>query len=148
VGKILNHTGLEGLVELVETLRSEGGCPWDRAQTAEKIKVYLIEEAYEVLDAIDSGDPEAVCGELGDLLFHIAFLARIYEESDTFDMERVITGILKKMIRRHPHVFGDGKVSGVGEVKVQWQDIKKTERKGEAPGPFDSIPAALPAGVP
>jgi len=145
---LVSRTGFERLVELVKTLRSEEGCPWDRAQTAEKIKVYLIEEAYEVLDAIDASEPQDVCGELGDLLFHIVFLARIFEEAGAFDMEDVLGGITEKMTRRHPHVFGEAQVGGVRDVKIQWQEIKvkeKKEAKKKESSPFDTIPLALPA---
>ena len=146
MGKNLTtQNGLKGLVTLVKRLRGENGCPWDRAQTPEKIKVYLIEEAYEVLDAIDSEDAEEVCSELGDLLFHIVFLAQLFDESGTFNMNRVIRGIQEKMMRRHPHVFGDSNVSDVGGVKSQWQHIKESEMKRGDSGLFDSVPVALPA---
>ncbi|MEE9567045.1 MAG: MazG nucleotide pyrophosphohydrolase domain-containing protein, partial [Desulfobacteria bacterium] len=96
--------GFEGLIALVKILRSERGCPWDREQTPEQIKIYLLEEAYEVLEALDSGSPGDVCDELGDLLFHIVFLARIFEEAGNFNFGDVVETITAKMIRRHPHV--------------------------------------------
>jgi MazG family protein len=146
VGKDLaTFSGFEGLIALVKILRSKQGCPWDQAQTAEQIKGYLLEEAYEVLEAIDSQDGREICGELGDLLFHIVFLARIYEEKGVFDMGDVLNAITEKMIRRHPHVFGEKNVSGVGEVKDQWQKIKTQEKEGKTVGHFDSVPKTLPA---
>ncbi len=138
---------LDGLVALVKTLRSDHGCPWDRAQTPEKIKVYVIEEAYEVLEALESGTSEDVCAELGDLLFHIVFLARQFEEVGDFNVHDVIQGITEKMIRRHPHVFGEADVSSVDDVKAQWHEIKAAEalEKDENQGHFlDGIPKKLP----
>ena len=109
--------GFDGLIALVETLRGDQGCPWDREQTPEQIKTYLLEEAYEVLDAIESGNSEDLCSELGDLLFHIVFLARIFEEAEEFNIRDVVQKISEKMIRRHPHVFGQTQVSGSDEVR-------------------------------
>ncbi len=137
------------LVELVETLRSDHGCPWDREQTPEQVKVYLIEEAYEVLEAIESGRSEAVCGELGDLLFQVVFLAKVFEETGDFNIGEVLQGITQKMIRRHPHVFGTIEVSCADEVRDQWHKIKMTEAKENSqanPSSYlDSVPKKLPA---
>ena len=136
------------LVQLVEILRSDHGCPWDREQTPHEIKTYLLEEAYEVLEALDSGSTEDVCAELGDLLFHIVFLARIFDEAGHFDVRDVLQAITEKMIRRHPHVFGQAEVSNSDEVRQRWHEIKLTEakRKGTAPASFlDSVPRNLPA---
>lgn len=141
-----NHC-FDRLVDLVKTLRGEGGCPWDRAQTPEKIKVYLIEEAYEVLAAIETRDPQAICGELGDLLFHIVFLARIFEEAGAFDVQDVLCGITEKMTRRHPHVFGSGALSDVSEVKAQWHKIKAAESREKHKGEtsiLDTVPVTIP----
>ena len=138
----------ERLIDLVQTLRSDRGCPWDQAQTPEKIKVYLMEEAYEVLDAIESGTHEEVCAELGDLLFHIVFLAVIFEEIGAFSIKDVVRAITEKMIRRHPHVFGKVRVSNVAEVKAQWQEIKSAEAQDKeiARKSFlDTVPRKLPA---
>jgi tetrapyrrole methylase family protein/MazG family protein len=140
--------GFDGLVALVEILRSEDGCPWDREQTAEQIKTYLLEEAYELLEALDSEDPMSVSAELGDLLFHIVFLARIFEEARVFDMEEVIRSIIEKMIRRHPHVFGQIRLSNSDEVRRQWHEIKREEaglKHGAHGTPLSSIPRNLPA---
>ena len=135
------------LVDLVETLRSDRGCPWDKAQTPEKIRIYLLEEAYEVLDALDSGSNEEICAELGDLLFHIVFLARLYEEVQAFNIEDVICKIVEKMTYRHPHVFGRSQVNGVEGVKDQWQKMKASEshRKPQKQmSVLDGIPKTLP----
>lgn len=138
----------EGLIALVRILRSEDGCPWDREQTPEQIQTYLLEEAYEVCEAIASHDPEEICCELGDLLFHIIFLARIFEETGDFTLRDVVSGITEKMIRRHPHVFGEARVSGTEEVRRQWHEIKMAENAKNGPTekkPFGSVPGNLPA---
>ncbi|MBW1895697.1 MAG: nucleoside triphosphate pyrophosphohydrolase [Deltaproteobacteria bacterium] len=140
--------GFEGLIALVRVLRSEEGCPWDRQQTPEQIKTYLLEEAYELFESIEAGNPEDVCGELGDLLFHIVFLARLFEETGDFTIEDVVTEIMGKMIRRHPHVFGQAKVNGVEDVRRRWLEIKMAEIKDkgiENKSPFESVPRQLPS---
>jgi len=140
--------GFDGLVALVEILRSDRGCPWDREQTTEQIKTYLLEEAYELLEALESDDPENVSAELGDLLFHIVFLARIFEEAGVFDMGHVIQVIMEKMIRRHPHVFGQVQLSNSDEVRRQWHEIKQREAKLKDAAPsssLSSVPRNLPA---
>lgn len=140
--------GFEGLIALVKVLRSEHGCPWDREQTAEQIKTYLLEEAYELLEALDSGSRGDVCAELGDLLFHILFLTRVFEEAGDFNIEDVVDKITKKMIRRHPHVFGQAQVSDSDDVRHQWHEIKMAETKGkDAPqaASLDAVPQSLPA---
>ena len=140
--------GFDGLIALVETLRGDHGCPWDREQTPEQIKTYLLEEAYEVLDALESGNPEDLCAELGDLLFHIVFLARIFEEAEEFKISDVVKKISEKMIRRHPHVFGQAQVSDSDEVRQRWHEIKIAEAKDKNTDPnslFDSVPKHLPA---
>lgn len=142
------YSDFYGLVELVEILRSDHGCPWDREQTPEQIKTYLLEEAYEVLEALDSGSTEDVCAELGDLLFHILFLARIFEEAGSFNIGDVVQAITEKMIRRHPHVFGQAQVSSSDEVRHRWHEIKMAEAKDKdtAQSSFlDSVPQKLPA---
>ncbi len=108
--------------------------------------VYLVEETYELLEAIESDDPPAVCEELGDVLFHVLFMARMYEETARFDLERVAAGITAKMIRRHPHVFGSDSVDSAEEVKRKWRAIKRDEKR-LAPGAslLDSVPANAPA---
>jgi MazG family protein len=140
--------GLEGLIALVKILRGDHGCPWDREQTPEQIKTYLLEETYEVLEALESGNSEDVCAELGDVLFHIVFLARIFEEYGDFNIRDVVETISKKMIRRHPHVFGQTHVSCSDEVRDRWHEIKIAEAKDKDRGPnhfLDSVPQKLPA---
>jgi tetrapyrrole methylase family protein/MazG family protein/ATP diphosphatase len=138
---------IKALARLVERLRGPGGCPWDAGQTDATIKSYLIEEAFEVLEAVDAGDPPEVCEELGDLLFQIFFLAYLAEERDEFDVGDVVEQIRRKMVRRHPHVFGETRVGSAEEVAARWQEIKRSEKKA-APDPrssLKSVPAALPA---
>jgi tetrapyrrole methylase family protein/MazG family protein len=134
------------LLEIIRKLRSPEGCPWDKKQKKEDIAKYLLEEAYEVLDAIEGASPEALKEELGDLFFQILFLTVIAEERQEFNFSDVMKDIGRKMIRRHPHVFGDKKVTTVEEVKVNWQQIKREiENKGDGLGFFDNIPRSLPA---
>ncbi len=136
------------LLDIIKRLRSPGdGCPWDLKQGSRDIGRYLIEEAYEVLDALESGSAEDLREELGDLLFQILFLARIEEEEGRFDIGGVLQGIAEKMIRRHPHVFGEATVSGVEEVKANWDKIKSREKEGKAAGKslLEGIPRSMPA---
>ncbi|MBU2498559.1 MAG: nucleoside triphosphate pyrophosphohydrolase [Proteobacteria bacterium] len=112
---------------LVARLRGPGGCPWDAQQTYETIKTYLLEEAYEVLDAIEQGSPEDLCHEMGDLLFQLLFLAGIAADRGEFDLQDIIEAITEKMIRRHPHVFGGKRVAGPEEVAENWEKIKRQE---------------------
>ncbi len=138
---------LVGLYDLVSRLRGPGGCPWDAQQTDETIKTYLLEEAFEAVEAVEKGVPEEVCQELGDLLFQIYFLARLAEEEDHYDLLDVTEKIKEKMISRHPHVFGKTTVDGPDEVKENWQKLKEKEH-GKDTGPLtalESIPANLPA---
>jgi tetrapyrrole methylase family protein / MazG family protein len=128
-------------------LRAPDGCPWDRQQKKEDIGKYILEEAYEVVDSLGKENPQSLKEELGDLLFQILFLTEISAESDFFSLSEVINGIIEKMIRRHPHIFGDKKVNSVEEVKEIWQQIKKKERidKKVEESLFSSIPRSLPA---
>lgn len=122
---------LHRLIEVVAQLRSpEGGCPWDLAQTPETLIPYVIEEAYEVVDAIQSGDQRAIAEELGDLLLQVVLQTQIASETKDFTLEEVAAGITEKLIRRHPHVFGDLKVGSAAEVNQNWEQIKAVE-KGE-----------------
>lgn len=134
---------IEDLKALIRRLRAEDGCPWDRRQTPESLKIYLLEEAYELAEALDRGEVEEIREELGDLLFQILFLCRVHEEQGLFDLDQVIEQVLQKMIRRHPHVFGDQRWENSEEVVRGWQAIKAEEKKGK--DPFDSIPKDLPA---
>lgn len=128
---ILN--ALEQLIEVVAKLRSpDGGCPWDLAQTPQTLIPYVIEEAYEVVDAIKSEDSEAIAEELGDLLLQVVLQAQIASDYDQFTLKEVAEGITEKLIRRHPHVFGTVEVKNADEVRQNWEQIK-AEEKGETP---------------
>ncbi len=136
----------DSLVSVMAALRSEGGCPWDMEQTHESVRKCLIEETYEVIEAIDNNDPTLLCEELGDLVFQAVFHARLEEEEGRFNMDNVIHGITHKMISRHPHVFADTKVSSSDEVLVNWDNIKKDEK--QITGPVESlkrVPPYMPA---
>jgi MazG family protein len=134
------------LSELVSRLRGPGGCPWDAQQTDSTIKMYLLEESYEVMDAVERGTPEEVSMELGDLLFHIIFLVKLAEERGEFDLVEVIEKITEKMITRHPHVFGTVDVKGPEEVAQNWERIKKTENGSQKS--FSSLLQSIPEGLP
>lgn len=136
---------LEDLVELMATLRSEQGCPWDRKQTKDTIKPYIIEETYEVVEAVDERSPEKIREELGDLLFEIVFYAQLLKEEDGIDIYDIIETVHTKMIRRHPHVFGEVKVNNAEEVLVNWELIKKEEKKAERKSVLDGVPKHLPS---
>ncbi|MFO7738279.1 MAG: nucleoside triphosphate pyrophosphohydrolase [Desulfatiglandaceae bacterium] len=135
------------LVQLVARLRSPGGCPWDAAQTDSTLKVYLLEEAYEVVQAVESRSPQDVCLELGDLLFQILFLAQMAAERKEFDFIDVVEKITQKMIHRHPHVFGRARVKDAADVAANWSKIKRAEKGGcrEMSAVLKSIPDNLPA---
>src|SRR5436309_11309436 len=138
------------LLEIMDKLRDPGGCPWDREQTLRTLTPYLLEEAHEVIEAIEAGDVTHHKEELGDLLFQVVFQARIAREEGKFDFAQVCDAISDKLARRHPHVFGDVAVSGSREVVKNWERIKADERKqkGEAPrSAIGGVPAALPALV-
>jgi len=136
----------ERLVAIMHRLRAPGGCPWDAEQTHESIKPYLVEEAYEVLEAIDSGEAEDLCGELGDLLLQVVFHAEMAAETNRFAVADVVDAICAKMVRRHPHVFGDTEVSGAAEVLQNWSKIKAAERKGSGDqSALAGVPRAMPA---
>lgn len=134
------------LLDLVARLRSADGCPWDRSRKKEDIAHYLLEESYEVIEALEGGSPPALMEELGDLFFHILFLSRMAEESDEFSIAGVLKAITEKMIRRHPHVFGDTKAKNVEEVRDNWERIKReVENKGtDAARLFEGVPRSLP----
>jgi len=137
---------LQRLVELMATLRGPDGCPWDRKQTPESLKPFLVEECYEVVDAIEEGAPAKVRDELGDLLFQIIFHARIAEEAGQFTINDVITAIHEKMTRRHPHVFGDDKLSTDKEVLSNWEEIKRKEKGHEdRKSILEGVPKELPS---
>ena len=141
-----NKTGMEKLLAIMEQLRSAKGCPWDRQQTMVSLKPFVIEEAYEVIEAIDSGDKGKVCEELGDLLLQIVFQAQIGKEESSFSFEDVVEGINEKLLRRHPHVFGDEIVDTAEEVLHRWEQIKKQEKADEKRRSIlEGTPEALPS---
>lgn len=127
---------LQQLIEVVAQLRSpEGGCPWDLAQTPQTLIPYVIEEAYETVDAIRMGDPKAIAEELGDLLLQVVLQAQIASEEGQFSLTEVAQGISEKLIRRHPHVFGDVEVNSIEEVRQNWEQIKDEEKAEPAQAP-------------
>ncbi len=134
----------EKLVEIMAALRAEKGCPWDKEQTRESLKPFLVEETYEVLDALDEGDPEKIKEELGDLLFQIVFHCQIAKERGEFDIDDVISKISQKMRGRHPHVFGEARYETAEEVLKQWEERKKEEGKGRE-SILEGIPRELPS---
>jgi len=133
----------EKLVELQARLRAPGGCPWDREQTHESLRKFLIEETYEVLDAMESGDASRFSSELGDLLLQIVFHSNLAEESGRFDISDVIESIHTKMVRRHPHVFGNVKAKTSADVLKNWEQIKAEERREERGASTDKSPNRL-----
>lgn len=136
------------LVDILERLRSETGCPWDREQTHITLKKYLVEETYEVIDAIDEGNMYKICEELGDLLLQIAFHAQIARESGDFDFNAIVTEISQKLVRRHPHVFGEVRVNNSAQVSLNWEKIKAVEKAGRGEALvsiLDGVPKGLPA---
>ncbi len=137
---------IERLSKIIASLRGENGCPWDRQQTPRSITVYLVEEVYELIEAIHDDEAGAVREELGDVLFQLLFVADVYRERGLFDMEAAARTAADKMIRRHPHVFGDKQAISVDEVKDRWHLIKQQEKEGAASGSvLDSVPRHLPA---
>ena len=138
-------TSFEQLVSTMVKLRSEDGCPWDKEQTHESIRPYLIEEAYEVLEALESKDDASFREELGDLLLQVVFHAQIASEDDRFNIEDICKNIVDKLVRRHPHVFGDVEASSSNEVLNNWEKIKQKEKGNKTGSVLDGLPAQLPA---
>ncbi len=147
-GSSLNRrlSAFAGMIGLIQKLRDVSGCPWDRAQTAKSMSVYFIEEAYELVDAIATGSPEAVCEELGDVLFHLFFIAALYEQAGSFCIEDATEQNTEKMIRRHPHVFGGESAETASDVRKRWHQIKKQEKnhRGQESA-LDGIPTRMPS---
>jgi MazG family protein len=139
----------DDLIRIMTTLRGPDGCPWDRAQTLTSLRPFLLEEAYEVLQALDAGDQPALCEELGDLLFEIVFLARIAEDQGDFTIADAIDGVASKLVRRHPHVFGQAdRIALAEEVRGRWEELKAAERAGEGEKTktlLSGVPITLPA---
>ena len=139
---------IDELLKVMARLRAPDGCPWDREQDHKTIRMNAVEEVYELLDAIESEDDAEMEEELGDLLLQVVFHAQMAKERDAFDFEKVARNISDKLVRRHPHVFGNAKVKDVGGVWTQWDAIKQTEKAGtinERRSAFDGIPRHLPA---
>jgi XTP/dITP diphosphohydrolase len=136
---------MQRLLEVMRKLRAPDGCPWDREQTHLSLRPYLLEEACEAIDAISSGDSEQMTEELGDVLLQVAFHAVIAEEAGAFSYEAIENSIVEKLIRRHPHVFGEITVDDSAEVVRNWQQIKKAEKGKGARPPAERVPRSLPA---
>jgi len=142
------NNAIVDLLEIMAALRSPQGCPWDRAQDHRSLRLHAVEEVYELIDAIESGDDHEMAEELGDLLLQVVFHCQMAKERGAFDFEKVARNIVDKLIRRHPHVFGDSKAKTVDAVWAQWEQIKKAEKQGtrhERASALDGIPKRLPA---
>jgi len=133
------------LVHLMHTLRGPNGCPWDRKQTLASLKPFVIEESYEVIDAIDRDDRAALAEELGDFLLQAVFIAELTSEEGSFDIYDAITAIHDKLVHRHPHVFGDVQANDAEAVLVNWEKLKNEERKAENKSVLSGVPQSLPA---
>ncbi len=137
----------ESLMQIVKSLRGPGGCPWDQEQTHKTLAPYAIEEVYEFVEALESGNDQLMKDELGDVLFQVALHSALAEERNAFQIQDVITNVNEKLVRRHPHVFSGQQVSGIDEVWKNWEEIKRQEKKNspkKSAGPFD-FPDSLPA---
>jgi tetrapyrrole methylase family protein/MazG family protein len=139
-----NMDYVKRLEKLMTRLRAPKGCPWDRRQTHKSLKPYLLEEAHEVLDAIDAGKPEALREELGDLLLQVVFHSQLAKERKTFNFQQVAKTIGDKLIRRHPHVFGKGASRKIADINRKWEELKRQE-KPERKSVLDGLPHSLPA---
>jgi tetrapyrrole methylase family protein/MazG family protein len=137
--------GFYGLVDIVDRLLGPGGCPWDREQTHESLKKHLVEETYEALEAIDSGDPEKLCEELGDVLLQAVMHAQMDAIEGVYDIDDVVAGISEKLVRRHPHVFGEVSVANAEEVLSNWDAIKQEEQSSGASSILSGVPKAMPS---
>jgi tetrapyrrole methylase family protein / MazG family protein len=138
-GKVLTK-----ILDSLDVLHGPNGCPWDRKQTFKSLRFSVLEEAHEVLDALDQEDIHNLREELGDLLFNVLFLAKIAQKEGHFTTEQMLAEFNEKLIRRHPHVFGDIKVSDIEDVRKVWEQVKK-EEKSERKTPFEGIPKGMPA---
>ena len=135
----------DGLLALCAYLRSEDGCPWDAEQTHESLKPMLLEEMYELIDAVDQSDSSGIVEELGDLLYHLIFQMRIGSERGEFASSDVFVSLRDKLIRRHPHVFGEAEVSDSRQVKSRWDEIKRQEKQSAGKSLLEGIPSSMPA---
>lgn len=139
------QTGFERIMSIMRKLRAPGGCPWDAEQTHDSLKRYLLEETYEVIEAIDSADDEHLKEELGDLLLQPVFHAAIAEERGAFTIDQVLETLADKLVRRHPHVFGDLEIADSQAQVANWEKIKKEEKGAERSSALSGVPAHLPA---
>ena len=135
----------EGLLALVERLRGPSGCPWDQEQARASMRRYVLEECYELVEAIDSENAERILDELGDVLFHLALQVQFGKELGEFTEEQVMGRQIEKLVRRHPHVFGDSQASNAREVEAQWQVLKQREREDGGASLLGEVPRAMPA---
>ena len=135
------------LLDIIKSLRAPDGCPWDKKQTPESFKPYLLEETHELIEAIDKKEDNHIKEEIGDLYFQLGFLSTLYSEQQKFDIEDSLDAIISKMIRRHPHVFTDEKFSSAEEIKKNWQKIKDKERKSKHEVKSIDVPKTLPSLV-
>src|SRR5689334_22258413 len=143
-----SKSALKDLLNVMAALRSPEGCPWDREQDHKTLRFHAVEEVYELMDAIEAGDDPEMVEELGDLLLQVVFHCQLAEERGAFDFEEVARHITEKLLRRHPHVFGDSDAKTVDAVWVQWDKIKKAEKEGtrsERTSALDGVPKHLPA---
>jgi tetrapyrrole methylase family protein/MazG family protein len=143
--KINSTPTFAAVLELIATLRGKNGCPWDQKQNPSSMSVYLIEETFELVEAIVSENREEIVEEMGDVLFQILFMMHLFQESGQVSMTEVLEKNLEKMIHRHPHVFGNDTVHSAGEVKQRWREIKKREKASNNHSLMDSVPSGLPA---
>jgi tetrapyrrole methylase family protein/MazG family protein len=142
------QTAIEDLLRVMARLRSPTGCPWDREQDHRSLRWHAVEEVYELLDAIEADDDQELVEELGDLLLQVVFHCQLGKERGAFDFDKVVRHITEKLVRRHPHVFGDVKVKDVDQVWANWEKIKRAEKHGTKharPSALDGIPKHLPA---
>src|SRR5262249_15236866 len=138
-------SNVDKLIATIARLRAPDGCPWDREQTHRTLARFLLEEAYEVLEAIHLGDSEKLKEELGDLLLQVVLNAQVAKDAMEFDIEDVAQAINDKMVRRHPHVFGDANYATAEEVLAQWDNLKEKERQSEKQSLLNNVPRTLPA---
>jgi len=139
------HDPVRELVRIVARLRSPEGCPWDREQTVDSLRPYLLEECHELLAALDSGCAENISDELGDLLLQVVFIAQLFTEQGAFDLDHAASNICQKMVRRHPHVFDDSPVTGLAELDSQWDAIKRSEARNTSASLLNELPESMPA---
>ena len=135
----------DGLLQLVERLRGQDGCPWDREQTRDSMRPLFLEECYELIEAIEESDDKKLVEELGDVLFHLAFQVHLGGETAEFTEDQVFGSVIEKLVRRHPHVFGDVSVADAKEAKANWDAIKREERTGTETSILDGVPKHMPA---